>query len=187
VVSTAAAVVRHGFAVSAGYIWRQSTGKAAAMLRKLLLAAILLASWSVVHASEPIEVYIGDGCSCCGEWAKYMQKKGFMVRAHNVTSDQLARVKKEAGIAEKYASPSVNPSQCPKSTSHQPDVVCTSRFRNELTSRPRVGMTHTATMIHSTHVGIDRRKRYIGPPARRGSTIGAATAQTFACCILRML
>ncbi len=74
------------------------------MLRKLMLAAILLASWSVVHASEPIEVYIGDGCSCCGEWVKYMQKKGFTVRAHNVTSDQLARVKKEAGIAEKYAS-----------------------------------------------------------------------------------
>lgn len=74
------------------------------MLRKLMLAAILLASWSVVHASEPIEVYIGDGCSCCGEWAKYMQKKGFMVRVHNVTSDRLARVKKEAGVAEKYAS-----------------------------------------------------------------------------------
>ena len=74
------------------------------MLRNLMLAAILLVSCSVVHASEPIEVYIGDGCSCCGEWAKYMQKKGFMVRAHNVTSDQLARVKKEAGVAEKYAS-----------------------------------------------------------------------------------
>ena len=74
------------------------------MLRNLMLAAILLVSCSVVHASEPIEVYIGDGCSCCGEWAKYMQTKGFIVRAHNVTSDQLARVKKEAGVAEKYAS-----------------------------------------------------------------------------------
>src|SRR5437762_13528104 len=79
--------------------------KAAAMLQRLMLAALLLVgSWSIVRASEPIDVYIGDGCSCCGEWAKYMQKKGFNVRTHNVTSEELVRVKKEAGIADKYAS-----------------------------------------------------------------------------------
>ena len=50
-----------------------------------------------------------------------------------------------------------------------------------------MGVIHTATMIHSTHVGIDRRKRYIAPPARLGSTTGAVTVQAFAFCILRML
>ncbi len=75
------------------------------MLQRLMLAAlVLLGSWGVVCAAEPIDVYIGDGCSCCSEWAKYMQKKGFNVRTHNVTSTQLSRVKKEAGIAEKNAS-----------------------------------------------------------------------------------
>jgi hypothetical protein len=76
------------------------------MLHKVMIAALLmlLGSPSIAQISESLDVYIADGCSCCGEWAKHMQKNGFQVRRHSVTQEQLSRIRSGAGIAAKYAS-----------------------------------------------------------------------------------
>jgi len=55
-------------------------------------------------ATSTVEVYKSPSCGCCGLWVKHMQDQGFKVTANNVAYSILARIKRQAGVKEEYAS-----------------------------------------------------------------------------------
>jgi hypothetical protein len=74
------------------------------MLRKLVLAAVLvIGAAAFVHAAD-MDVYRSADCSCCGKWAEHLRKNGFKVRLHNMSTSKLDAIKTEARIPDKYAS-----------------------------------------------------------------------------------
>jgi hypothetical protein len=74
------------------------------MLRKLLLAAVLVIGATALVRAADMEVYRSEDCSCCGKWAEYLKKNGFKVRLHNMSSSRLDAIKTEARIPDKLAS-----------------------------------------------------------------------------------
>jgi hypothetical protein len=74
------------------------------MLRKLLLAAVLVIGASAFVQAADMEVYRSEDCSCCGKWAEYLKKSGFKVRLHNMSPSRLDAIKTEAHIPDKLAS-----------------------------------------------------------------------------------
>jgi hypothetical protein len=74
------------------------------MLRRLVLAAVLVIGASALVAAADMDVYRSEDCSCCGKWAEHMKKNGFKVRIHNMSPSKLDAIKSEASIADRHAS-----------------------------------------------------------------------------------
>jgi len=72
----------------------------------LIAASPLRADWSRAELplAEPttIEVYRSASCGCCHKWIEHLRAHGFTVEDH--TTDELARIKAEAGVPQQLAS-----------------------------------------------------------------------------------
>jgi hypothetical protein len=54
------------------------------------------------HA-QSVEVWKSPSCACCENWVKHLEADGFAVAVHAAEPAVLARLKREAGIADKLA------------------------------------------------------------------------------------
>ena len=72
-------------------------------MKKLLIAALLLASSALAHAAgEAITVYKDPNCGCCTAWIDHLREAGYKVKA--VNEDDMAAVKKRLGVPDKLES-----------------------------------------------------------------------------------
>lgn len=62
----------------------------------LLLAATLILSAPALAAGPELTMYKNQGCTCCDQWVKHMQKNGFKVKT--VTMADVTPIKDKAGI-----------------------------------------------------------------------------------------
>jgi hypothetical protein len=77
------------------------------MLHRLAFVLLLLlgavGAAGLVQAAD-VDVYRSEDCSCCGKWAKHLEKNGFKVRLHNMSSAKLDQIKTDARVPEQLAS-----------------------------------------------------------------------------------
>jgi hypothetical protein len=72
-------------------------------MKKLLIAALLVAASSFVHAAgEAITVYKDPHCGCCEGWVDHLRESGFQVKA--VDAADMSAVKKRLGVPDAAAS-----------------------------------------------------------------------------------
>jgi hypothetical protein len=72
-------------------------------MKKLLIAALLVASSALAHAAgEAITVYKDPNCGCCTAWIDHLREAGYKVKA--VNEDDMAAVKKRLGVPDKLES-----------------------------------------------------------------------------------
>jgi hypothetical protein len=72
-------------------------------MKKLLIAALLVASSALAHAAgEAITVYKDPNCGCCTAWIDHFREAGYKVKA--VNQDDMAAVKKRLGVPDKLES-----------------------------------------------------------------------------------
>jgi hypothetical protein len=72
-------------------------------MKKLLIAALLVASSALAHAAgEAITVYKDPNCGCCTAWIDHLREAGYKVKA--VNQDDMAAVKKRLGVPDKLES-----------------------------------------------------------------------------------
>jgi hypothetical protein len=66
-----------------------------------LMAAVLLIGSSVNAEQKPasVELWKSPNCGCCSGWMKHMQSAGHAVKAHDVASGILAKIKRQAGLS----------------------------------------------------------------------------------------
>lgn len=62
----------------------------------LLLAATLIISTPALAAGPELTMYKNQGCACCDQWVKHMQKNGFTVKT--VTMADVTPIKNKAGV-----------------------------------------------------------------------------------------
>ena len=62
----------------------------------LLLAATFILSAPALAAGPELIMYKNQGCTCCDQWVKHMQKNGFKVKT--VTMTDVTPIKDKAGV-----------------------------------------------------------------------------------------
>jgi hypothetical protein len=71
----------------------------------IFVASLLAApAFAAAEVAPPIEVWKSATCRCCGNWVKHLEANGFAVTVHASDPSTLDRIKRQAGIGEKYAS-----------------------------------------------------------------------------------
>jgi hypothetical protein len=72
-----------------------------------LFAILLAILWIVptfAKAEAPsIEVWKSANCQCCIKWVEHLEANGLAVKVNDVSPSILDKIKREAGIGEKYA------------------------------------------------------------------------------------
>lgn len=66
-----------------------------------LAASLFLLTASHGHAADNmsrIEVFKSASCGCCGLWVKHMKQAGHEIKANDVASGILSKIKREAGL-----------------------------------------------------------------------------------------
>ena len=74
----------------------------AALAITIFCHAPLLAANSDADAPV-IEVWKSTTCECCGNWVKHLEANGFTVKVNAASPSMLEKLKREAGIGDKFA------------------------------------------------------------------------------------
>ncbi len=67
-------------------------------MKKIILAGLLMTSFSSLAATQVIELYKDETCGCCQNWGDALTKAGYEVVVNNISYEELDKINQEANL-----------------------------------------------------------------------------------------